>query len=378
MKEKHRTLFNYTIDILLVSCSLYLFLFWVRYLLHVADVQIDHMFFGAHEMRRLACTVAIVLPILFFSTIRKGRTPNDTLCCAAIPYGVYLLRILAAQLSSFWVVFFFILALSYVIAWYQFNKQQRWKMSNITDVARQIFLLVTMQELVLFLLISAYKLFLVSMDSKILIGLFILNGFYFRWIYGYIRNSLVIQQNKDPTILRQSIADTILKECVEIGDPLWKGLSIDGRKDLICKIAAIESGFLGMNTTPHIHFRSMQKGTIRYAPFIKKQGFYRPTNRRIYISKDLLLRKTAWSILESLFHELAHACQHSMIQYIQEPHEEKISPFFIQKASIYEQEFQNYCDTNSTTYRQQICEIDAQRFAIETLREYQIIVERIK
>ena len=163
-----------------------------------------------------------------------------------------------------------------------------------------------------------------------------------------------------------------------VGDPLWKGLSIDGRKDLICKIAAIESGFLGMNTTPHIHFRSMQKGTIRYAPFIKKQGFYRPTNGRIYISKDLLLRKTAWSILESLFHELAHACQHSMIQYIQEPHEEKISPFFIQKASIYEQEFQNYCDTNSTTYRQQICEIDAQRFAIETLREYQIIVERIK
>lgn len=136
----------------------------------------------------------------------------------------------------------------------------------------------------------------------------------------------------------------------------WANLSVEERVNVLQVVADIEALHLGIPRVPVSADIVVDAGTL---------GYFRPSEKRITLSKDYLANCLGHSALDSILHEMYHAYQHEVVEVYESLDEDAKKLALFNNAAQYSYEFANYSDgsTDFHAYYSQACELHANQFA---------------
>lgn len=143
----------------------------------------------------------------------------------------------------------------------------------------------------------------------------------------------------------------------------WADLSVEERVNVLQVVADIEALHLGIPRIPVSADLIVDAGTLAY---------YRPSEKRITLSKDYLANCLGHSALDSILHEMFHAYQHQIVEVYESLDEDSQKLALFNNAAQYSYEFENYSDGSIDfhAYYSQACEQHADQFAEDWSFEY--------
>lgn len=158
--------------------------------------------------------------------------------------------------------------------------------------------------------------------------------------------------------------DTMLK----LQEDVWKTLSPEERLKVLQCVANCEARYLGIWTPLTVKVTEMSDPL---------GGFYRDTERTIYINRESFLNNSAEKLVETVCHESYHAYSHRLVDLYLNADEKEQQLMVFDKVKMYADEFENYvgAETDLYEYYQQKCEIDAYVYGVNSMEAYFIKIE---
>ena len=148
----------------------------------------------------------------------------------------------------------------------------------------------------------------------------------------------------------------------------WEKLSIQEKLDALQVISDIEAEYLGLP-----YKIDVGAGNATYMTL----AFYNDNNYEIVVNIDDLFKRSSWTLLNAICHEVYHSYQYRMLDIYHSADDSLKGMRFFGNTASYAEEFSNYThpEKDIVKYTNQVCENTAKAYANIREKTYRSMIE---